>query len=271
MSNHFLRETGALARRWFLRTGRQPIAVAAGLFQPLIWLFLFGSVFRNLPMAAELADNTNYIAFLTAGVIVFTAFNAALASGVPVLFDKENRFLDRLFVAPLSSRFSIVAASALHIFVMSTLQTALVLGVAAWWSDAVSLTAGSVLLILAFTGLAIVGFTTLSIGLAFSLQAHFEMLSLIQVVGLPMMFVSTAFAPLGVMPEWLQWPASLNPLTATIEPVRYLLLNAGAWPTGALVAAPWGTLGIGGCIAYLIAFDAASIVVVGAFLRKFLR
>ena len=272
MMAHFVTETSALTRRWFLRTRRQPIAIAAGLFQPLIWLFLFGSLFSRLPLSESFpAASGNYIAFLTAGVIVFTAFNSALSSGVPVLFDKENRFLDRLFVAPLSSRYSIVASSALHIFIMSTLQTGLVLLVATWWGGAITLTVGSVLAILAITGLLILGFTILSLGLAFSLRAHFEMLSLIQVLALPMIFVSTAFAPLEMMPAWLQWPASLNPLTFAIEPVRHLLLNAGAWPTGTLVTAPWGSLGLFGCIVALLGFNLLALFTVGSFLRKFLR
>jgi ABC-2 type transport system permease protein len=268
----FVQETAALTRRWFLHTLRQPIAVAAGLFQPLIWLFLFGSLFQNMrmPGMAAMAEGS-YIPFLAAGIIVFTAFNSALSSGVPILFDKENSFLDRLLVAPLSSRFSIVCSSALHIFIMSTLQSALVLVVIAAWSPLVVLSPLMVLLVLAITALLILGFTILSIGLAFGLRAHFEMLSLIQVLALPLIFISTAFAPLEAMPGWLQWPASLNPLTAAIEPVRHLLLNHGEWPTGVLVAAPWANLTATGCLMYLVAFNAGSALLVGWFLRRFFR
>ncbi len=267
----FVRETMALTRRWFLHTLRQPIAVAAGLFQPLIWLFLFGSLFHQLrlPVAAGGVE-VSYIPFLAAGVIVFTAFNSALATGVPVLFDKENRFLERLLVAPLRSRFSIVAASALHIFVMSWVQTAIVMLVVDGWSADVSLGLSSFFGVLLVTSLLILGFTVLSIGLAFGLRAHFEMLSLIQVVSLPMVFVSSAFAPVSLMPAWLQWPATLNPLTATIEPVRALILQ-GRLPAGPLLEAPWGTLGFAGCVGYLLVFDLVAVLAVGAFLRRYLR
>jgi ABC-2 type transport system permease protein len=263
-------ETMALSKRWFLHTLRQPIVVAAGLFQPIIWLFLFGSLFRFIEFPAAQLTGTSYIPFLAAGVIVFTAFNSALAAGVPLLFDKENRFLDRLLAAPLASRFSIVAASAIHIFVMSTLQTALVLGVVTWWSPELSLTLPQTFAILAVTALLILGFTTVSIVLAFSLRAHFEMLSLIQVLGLPMIFISSAFAPLEIMPVWLQWLASLNPLTAAIEPVRHLMLHGGA-PAGVLVSAPWGELGMRGCLAYLAGFNAVVVGATWVILHRFFR
>jgi ABC-2 type transport system permease protein len=269
--NPFVREIAALTKRWFLHSARQPISIAAGLFYPLIWLFLFGSVFRNLPSNALAQAGGNYTGFLAAGVIVFTAFSGALSSGVPVLFDKENKFLDRLLVAPLVSRYSIVISSALHIAVMSFLQTAVVLAVSAAFGEGLSLSIVSVGGVFLATGLLILGFTALSLGLAFGLNAHFEMLSLIQVLALPMIFISSALAPIPSMPEWLQWPASLNPLTMAIEPVRHLLLGGGVWTDGPILQAPWGTLGIAGCLLWLLAFDAACFGALALFLRRFFR
>ena len=267
----FATETAALSKRWFLHTLRQPIVIAAGLFQPIIWLFLFGSLFRFVEFPALEASGAGYIPFLAAGVIVFTAFNSALTAGVPLLFDKENGFLDRLLAAPLASRFSIVAASGLHIFIISSLQTALVLGLVAWWSPELSLSPGRVLAILAVTGFLITGFTTLSIALAFGLRAHFEMLSLIQVGALPMIFISSAFAPLHVMPAWLQWLAALNPLTAAIEPVRHIMLEGGPVSGVVLVSAPWGEWGMAACLGYLAAFNVGVVALTWAFLRRYFR
>lgn len=264
----WLQETLALTKRWFLHTARQPIALAAGLFQPLIWLFLFGPLFQRMP--GTLPQGADYLAFLSAGVIVFTAFNAALSSGVPVLFDKENKFLERLLTAPLVSRSSIVAASALHIFILSVLQTLLVLTVAALWSERLSLSPTVVAGTLVITGLLTFGFTALSLGLAFALRAHFEMLSLIQVVALPAVFVSTAFAPLEFMPGWLQWAASLNPLTLAITPVRQLLLTQ-TWSHDIVLHAPWASLGMAGCLAALVGWDAFVVAAVFVYLRRAFR
>lgn len=266
----FLRETGALTKRWFLHSARQPIAVAAGLFYPLIWLFLFGAVFRNLPSNSLPSVSGHYTAFLAAGVIVFTAFSGALSAGVPVLFDKENKFLDRLLVAPLASRYAIVTASALHIIAMSFLQTAVVLVVASFFGDGLQLHPAVVLGVFGVVGLLIFGFTAFSLGLAFGLNAHFEMLSLIQVLSLPMIFVSSALAPIEAMPVWLQWPASLNPLTMAIEPARWLLLH-GAWPDGPILQAPWGAMSLAGCLGALVAFDALVLAGLAGFLRRFFR
>ena len=52
------------------------------------------------------------------------------------------------------------------------------------------------------------------------LPGHIELIALIFVINLPLLFASTALAPISFMPNWLGWLASLNPLTFAIEPIR---------------------------------------------------
>ena len=105
-------------RRLFIQLKRRPTTLIAGIIQPLMWLILFGALFQNAPQSL-FGEQVNYGQFLGAGVIVFTAFSGALNAGLPVMFDREFGFLNRLLVAPLSSRFSIVFASALYILALT--------------------------------------------------------------------------------------------------------------------------------------------------------
>lgn len=73
-----------------------------------MWLVLFGALFYNAPQGL-FGEELNYAKFLAPGIIVFTAFSGALNAGLPVMFDREFGFLNRLLVAPLASRYSIVA------------------------------------------------------------------------------------------------------------------------------------------------------------------
>ena len=59
-----------------------------------------------------------------------------------------------------------------------------------------------------------------SLGLAFALPGHIELIAVIFVANLPLLFASTALAPISFMPSWLGWLAALNPLTFAIEPIR---------------------------------------------------
>ena len=111
---HRLQETAALSRRLFLQLQRRPTSLVVGLLQPILWLVLFGALFSGVPTAGMPAG-MGYGRFLAAGVIVFTAFGAALNAGLPLMFDREFGFLNRLLVAPLRSRSSIVLATVLKI------------------------------------------------------------------------------------------------------------------------------------------------------------
>ncbi|MDP6172344.1 MAG: ABC transporter permease, partial [Prochlorococcaceae cyanobacterium ETNP2_MAG_10] len=172
-----VQEILALTRRLFLQLLRRPSTLIAGILQPLIWLLLFGALFSNAPESL-LPGGMSYGRFLGAGVIVFTAFSGALNAGLPVMFDREFGFLNRLLVAPLRSRNSIVFASVIYITSLSLLQSLAIMGTAALLGYGWPGVAGLVLVI--FTLLLLVfAFTALSLGLAFALPGHIELIAVI--------------------------------------------------------------------------------------------
>jgi len=241
-------ETLALTKRLFLQLQRRPSSLVAGVLQPLIWLVLFGALFAKAP-AGLLPGGISYGRFLGAGVIVFTAFSAALNAGLPVMFDREFGFLNRLLVAPLRSRSSIVLASVLYITSLSLVQSLAIMATAALlgygWPGGVGL-----LLVLITLLLLVFAVTAMSLGLAFALPGHIELIAVIFVANLPLLFASTALAPLSFMPSWLGWLASLNPLTFAIEPIR--AAYAGQFSlTAVVLEAPYGDLTAGTCLMVL--------------------
>ena len=81
--------------------------------------------------------------------------------------------------------------------------------------------------------------TALSLGLAFVLPGHIELIAIIFVANLPVLFASTALAPISFMPSWLGWIASVNPLTFAIEPIR-LAYSDSLDLRSVLINAPYG-------------------------------
>jgi ABC-2 type transport system permease protein len=243
-------ETLALTRRLFVQLARRPSTLVAGVLQPLIWLVLFGALFAKAPEGL-LPGGMSYGRFLGAGVIVFTAFSGALNAGLPVMFDREFGFLNRLLVAPLRSRSSIVLASVLYITALSLLQSLAIMATAALlgygWPGAAGL-----LLVLVTLLLLVFAVTALSLGLAFALPGHIELIAVIFVANLPLLFASTALAPLSFMPSWLGWLAALNPLTFAIEPIR-AAYNGDLSLTAVVLQAPYGELTTSACLGLLAA------------------
>lgn len=262
----FWQETFALTRRLFIQLQRRPSTLIAGVIQPLMWLILFGALFQNAPQGL-FGVNTTYGQFLGAGVIVFTAFGGALNAGLPVMFDREFGFLNRLLVAPLASRFSIVMASAIFITTMSLLQTAAIVVTGALLGAGLPGVAG-LALVVTIVLLLVLGVTALSLGLAFALPGHIELLAVIFVTNLPLLFASTALAPLSFMPHWLQVVATLNPLSYAIEPIRYLYLHSDWSFAQVVMQAPWGSVTLGGALLVLVGFDALILLAIQPLLRR---
>ncbi len=262
----FLQETGALTRRLFIQLQRRPSTLIAGIIQPIMWLVLFGALFQNAPQGLFGTD-VSYGQFLGAGVIVFTAFGGALNAGLPVMFDREFGFLNRLLVAPLASRFSIVMASAIFITTLSLIQTAAIVTMSALLGAGLpnALGLGLVGLIVL---LLVLGVTALSLGLSFSLPGHIELIAVIFVTNLPLLFASTALVPLSFMPTWLQWIATLNPLSYAIEPIRYVYLHSDWALSSVVMQAPWGSVTLGAALLLLIGFDLVALTIIQPKLRR---
>ncbi len=246
--NQKLQEISALTWRLFIQLIRRPSTLFAGILQPLIWLLLFAALFSNAPIDF-LPGGSSYGEFLGAGLIVFTAFSGALNAGLPVMFDREFGFLNRLLVAPLSSRSSIVISSVIYITTISLLQSFAIMATSAllgygWPSLGGFLLIAITLLLLVFA------ITGLSLGLAFVLPGHIELIAIIFIANLPVLFASTALAPISFMPEWLGWIASINPLTFAIEPIRMAYHNSVDLNL-ILINAPYGDVNGYSCLAIL--------------------
>jgi len=258
-------ETFALTRRLFLQLARRPSTLIAGVLQPLIWLILFGALFANAPEGL-LPGGISYGRFLGAGVIVFTAFSGALNAGLPVMFDREFGFLNRLLVAPLRSRSSIVLASVLYITALSLLQSLAIMATAAVLGYGWPGSAGLLLVIITLL-LLVFAVTALSLGLAFALPGHIELIAVIFVANLPLLFASTALAPLAFMPAWLGWLASLNPLTFAIEPIR-AAYRGPLDLSAVLLEAPYGDVSGYGCLAVLVVLTAVLFLLIRPLLNR---
>ncbi|AHB87975.1 ABC type tranport system permease component YCF38 [Thermosynechococcus sp. NK55a] len=265
-SGEFVQETLALTRRLFIQLQRRPSTLVAGVVQPLIWLVLFGALFQNVPQGL-FGESTSYGQFLCAGIIVFTAFSGALNAGLPVMFDREFGFLNRLLVAPLASRFSIVLASALFITTLSLIQVVAIASLGALLGTGLPNLAG-IGVVLATVLILVFGVTALSLGLTFALPGHIELLAVIFVINLPLLFASTALVPLSFMPRWLQWIASLNPLSLAIEPIRYVYLHPDWRLSDVVMVAPWGSLSLGAALLILLTVALGMSLLIQPLLRR---
>lgn len=252
-----LLEHRVLFGRWLARLRREPLAVVALLFQPMVWLLLFGHLLAQMAQTAPVPGGS-YLRFMTAGAVVMTTFNACLQGGVELLFDRESGFLVRMLAAP-ARRISIVTSRFIYLAALTGAQGLIILLAA--WIMGVRYASGlaGIAACLGIGALFGAGITALSVGLAFALKSHGQFFPIIGFVSLPLTFASSALVPLALMPAWLRAVARLNPMTYAIDAVRDLIL--GGWQLAALA----GTIGT------LLAFDVCCVALAGVALRRGLR
>ena len=220
---NFRQESFGLIHRLFVQAIRRPSHIISGLIQPLLWLILFGSLFKNVPLNLFNIDY-GYTQFLSAGIITFTCFTGSLNAGLPLIFDREFGFLNRLLVSPLRSKNAIVVTSILFIVCITMMQNCIII-MFSLKSIASQLSFYKLQLIIYLNTLLTIIISSISLTLAFILPGHIEFLACTLILNLPTLFTSTALAPIYLMPYWLQVVSKLNILTYVIESLRFITIN----------------------------------------------
>jgi ABC-2 type transport system permease protein len=234
-----LRDTRHMTVRHLMALWRQPWWIAVSLVQPVIWLLLFGALFKSVTDIPGFGS-TNYIQFLAPGVVVMTAFFGAGWTGMPVIEDINRGVIDRFLVSPVR-RSSLIsgrlASSALTTAIQSVIIVVLALIVGASFANNVL---GVVVLIVVSVLLGS-AFGCLSIGLALLVRREETLIATIQFLLLPLSFLSVTFMQKSLMPSWMQSVSKYNPLNWAVEAGRDAVSPGADWgaiagKTGLLVA-----------------------------------
>ena len=82
------------------RLARQPWWIVVTLVQPIIWLLLFGPLFKSITKIPGFGYHS-YIQFLAPGVVIMTAFFSGGWNGMATIDDLNRGVIDRLLVSPM--------------------------------------------------------------------------------------------------------------------------------------------------------------------------
>ena len=250
----FFQDTWFVCWRELLHFLRSKVTILASMFQPLVWLLLMGNTFRRTS-ALPGFPASSYLAFMTPGVLAMVAIFGGAFGGMSIVWDRRVGFLSKLLALPIS-RSSIVVGKMLSVAIRTALQMLIVLAVAflvgvrsvtgVWGIPMLLLIA--ILLTFAFSGISV------AVGALVKQPETFW--AVVNILTVPMLFMSSALFPLEFMPPWLRMLARLNPVTYAIDPMRTLMLQGWRWGV------------IGKDLAVVIAFSA---VVAGISTTVFVR
>jgi len=205
-----LRHTWQVALRYIRALLRQPAWVAISLVQPVIWLLLFGALFKRTADIPGFSGGS-YIEFLTPGVVVMLAVSSAGWVGMGFIEDINRGTMDRLLVSPIwrgALNLGSVAQSMLSIVIQSAIVVGLAVAVGARFHNGVA----GVAVLIAVGALLGAIFASLSNGVAVLTRQRETLIGIVTMVTLPLTFLSSALMQESLLASWIRWAAKFNPV-----------------------------------------------------------
>jgi len=231
-----IRDTWWMTHRQLKALLRQPGVIVMTLTQPVVWLFLFGNLFRKVVELPGFGGRS-YLDYLVPGVVVMNAVSANMWSGMAVIEEIERGTLNRFLTTPVH-RSAILNATVITQSLTTALQSAIIV-LLGWWAGAhyPGGAAGPVALVVASMLLGTI-FSALSNVLGMTVRQREAVIGMSIFLLLPLTFLSTAFMARGLMPGWMQAVAAGNPVNWALESARGALSPSVDWST-TLAHAGW--------------------------------
>lgn len=213
----------ALLARGFRLIGRQPVAIAMMIIQPVVWLVIYGQLFHSLPRLGGFGTSS-YLEYLAPGVAIFTAFNHGAWEGGGVVQDLERGTIDRFLATPLPAG-ALLLARAVQAAITGAGQALFVIIIGMIFGADLHGGIPGLLTLLFAAVLVCVAFAAFNQGLAL-LVRRLETMTLVGVVlTFPLMFTSTMFTSEEQLPGWMRRVAAANPVNWAVEVARSAMIN----------------------------------------------
>ncbi len=200
-----------------------------GMFvNPLMWLIFFGlgwSRIFNSSVVSSFFGGVDYLSFLAAGITVMTIFSTSFIAGMSVIWDKEFGFLKEILVAP-ASRKEAIAGRITGDSIVAVLQGLIILLLTFAVADNLKFSGVLPMMLIGF--LSAIVFSSLGVSIALKMTSMEGFQMIVNILMLPLIFLSGAFYPVEVMPAWMKYLAYINPLTYAVDAARHVLINVPA-------------------------------------------
>jgi ABC-2 type transport system permease protein len=222
-----LRRMGAFALVELQKLSHDRSELLTRMVQPALWLLIFGQTFSRLHVIDT--GGVPYLAFLAPGIIAQSALFISIFYGIQIVWDRDAGILAKLMVTPAPAS-AMICGKAFAAGVRSVAQVVGVLIIA--YLMGIHLTANPLRIVGAMT-IVILGsafFACLSMTLAGLVRNRDRLMGIGQAITMPLFFASNALYPVDVMPQWLRWLSSVNPLSYEVNALRSLLIGTAGNP-----------------------------------------
>jgi ABC-2 type transport system permease protein len=222
-----LRQTWQVSLRYLRVFARQPAYLGITLTQPLIWLLLFGALFKAVTEIPGF-NGDSYIDFLTPGVVVMLAVSSAGWTGMGFIEDINAGVMDRMLASPVW-RGALNLGSVVQSVVTVSIQTVLILLLALALGADYTNGIGGVLILILVAALLAAAFASLSNGVGVLARQRETLIGAVSLVLLPLTFLSSALMQQDLVPGWIRTVGDFNPVNWAVEAGRSAAMGELDW------------------------------------------
>ena len=225
----FLTHTLLLTGRQLRAAWRMPAFLVMTLVQPVIWLLLFGQLFKSVIEIPGFGNaGQSYLEYLTPGVVMMLALFGSAWSGTVYIQDMDRGVMDRFLTSP-TNRAAMIVSTLVYQSILAVAQSLVVLGIAFWAGARFEGGVVGILLLLLGVVLLTAVFCSLSNAVALLAREQTALIGISQLITLPLMFLSSAIMNTKLSPEWVQNVAAYNPFEWAVIVGRQALSETPDW------------------------------------------
>jgi ABC-2 type transport system permease protein len=232
-----IRHTLYMTLRHLRELWRQPWFVAITLVQPVIWLLLFGALFKRVIEIPGFHGHS-YIAFLAPGIVVMTALFNSAWSGMALIEDLNGGVTARFLVSPVR-REALIAGRILKEAIVVVIQSVIIVMLALIVGASFPGGVAGVAALFAISALLGATFGALSNGFGLIMRQEEALIGAVQFIVLPLTFLSTTFLAANLIPSWMRTVSDVNPVNWAVVAGR---TATSAHPDWGVVASRAGFL-----------------------------
>jgi ABC-2 type transport system permease protein len=207
---------------------RQPAYAAITLVQPVIWLLLFGQLFRNVVhIPGFTTASGSYLEFITPGVVIMTALFSSGWAGTVFIEDMDRGVMDRLLASPVR-RGALIVGTLAYQSLTTIVQTLVVFGIAYICGARFPGAAGVPVTLLAACLISVI-IASFSNAIALLVRQQEALIGISQFIVLPLQFLSSSIMDTRVAPGWVRDVARYNPVDWASTAAREALSANPDW------------------------------------------
>ncbi|QQK74926.1 ABC transporter permease [Salicibibacter cibarius] len=216
----------AIWQRDMIKFFRDRPRMIGSFSMPILFLIVFGvgmgGAMESLVTAGTGAEDFNYVEFIFPGIVSMTLLMTSIFSSLSVIQDRDFGYMREILVSPVS-RVNVAIGKMFGSASVAFVQGVMMLVLMPFLGMRIDIV--SFLQLLPVMFMIACAFASLGLLVASLLNSMQGFQLVVNILVMPMIFMSGALFPLNNMPAWVDFLVTLNPVTYGVDLMKHIMID----------------------------------------------